>query len=335
MGNDGGASLLVRVIGIIAALLGLGCVVAAYMDMFSQRLLFAVLALALLGVAAVLFTRPNLRAIYRVATATFFEARRRRFLNVVMIFAVILIGLSSFFASLSPSAELNMMLDVGLGSIRLCGMLIAVFLGSRLIADEIDRKTVDVILAKPVRRSEFVIGKFLGAWITVIAFLLIMGAAFLIVYELKAPLLVRKAQAVGVQLSLAETRGNVLKATILIMFEMMVLSSVAITVSTVASWIFSAVASLTVYFAGQLASYFHHMATFNDPHVQLINPTIKFFSWIMYRIIPHFENFDIREKIMTHDPVYWEFIGLTAMHGVLYSLVLVALACVFFSYREF
>jgi ABC-type transport system involved in multi-copper enzyme maturation permease subunit len=278
----------------------------------------------------------NFRAIYRVASATFFEARRRRFTNVILIFAVILIGLSSFFASLSPSAELNMFLDVGLGAIRLCGMLIAVFMGSRLIADELDKKTADVILAKPVRRSDFVIGKFLGAWVTILVFLVIMSIAFLIVYELKAPMLVKKAQAIGLPLSLEETRANVMKAEFLILFEMMVLSSIAITVSTVASWIFAAVFALTTYFAGQLASYFHHMATFSDAHVKLdTSPVTRAFAWLMYRLIPHFEHFDIREKILTHDPVNWDMLGMTAGHGVLYALVLVALACVFFSYREF
>ena len=282
-------------------------------------------------------TGINFRAIYRVAAATFFEARRRRYLNIILIFAVILIGLSSFFATLTPNAELNMLLDVGLGSIRLCGMLIAVFMGARLVADEIEKNTVDVILAKPVRRSEFVIGKFLGGWLTVFANLLLMGVAFMIVYAIKAPQLVAKAQSMGEFLSLRETTANCGKAIGLIFFEMMVLTSIAIAVSTVSSWIFSAVFSLALYFAGQLGSHFQHLAEFKDPHAgaSIVTPAVKIFAWIVYRILPHFEHFDIREKILTHDPVYWTMIGATAGHAALYSLVMVALACVFFSYKEF
>jgi Cu-processing system permease protein len=287
--------------------------------------------------AAVRLAMRVVPAACRVALATFFEARRRRFLNVILIFAVILIGLSGLFAQLSPSAQLQMLIDVGLGAIRLCGMLIAVFLGARLIADEIDKRTVDVILAKPVRRSEFVMGKFFGTWMTVFASLLLMGVAFMIVYRLRAPLLVKQAQAMGQVLSLEETTVNCAKAIGLVMFEMMVLSSIAIAVSTVASWIFSAVFSLTLYFAGQLGSYFQHIAEFKDPHAgaAIVTPAVKVFAWIAYRTIPHFEHFDIREKILTHDPVYWSMIGQTAGHAVLYSLVMVALGCVFFSYKEF
>lgn len=279
----------------------------------------------------------NFRAIYRVAAATFFEARRRRYLNIILVFAVILIGLASFFSTLTPNAELNMLLDVGLGSIRLCGMLIAVFLGARLIADEIDKNTINVILAKPVRRSEFIVGKFLGGWITVFANLLLMGIAFMIVYSIKAPALVDKAIGQGQFLSLQETSVNCAKAIGLIFFEMMVLSSIAVAVSTVASWIFSSVFAFTLYFAGQLGSYFQHLAEFQDPHAgaAVVTPAVKIFAWIVYRILPHFEHFDIREKILTHDPVYWTMIGATAGHAVLYSFVMVALACVFFSYREF
>lgn len=279
----------------------------------------------------------NFRAIFRVAAATFFEARRRRFLNIILIFAVVLIGLSSLFATLSPSAQLQMLIDVGLGAIRLCGMLIAVFLGARLIADEVEKRTVDVILAKPVRRSEFVIGKFIGAWATVFANLLLMGVAFMIVYHLRAPGLVKQAQAMGQVLSVQETSMNCVKAIGLVLFEMMVLSSIAIAVSTVASWIFSAVFSLTVYFAGQLGSYFQHLAEFKDPHAgsAIVTPAVKVLAWTAYRIIPHFEHFDIREKILTHDPVYWSMIGQTAGHAVLYACVMVALGCVFFSYKEF
>lgn len=283
------------------------------------------------------FLGVNFAAIYRVAAATFFEARRRRYLNIILVFAVILIGLASFFSTLTPNAELNMLLDVGLGSIRLCGMLIAVFLGARLIADEMDKKTVDVILAKPVRRSEFVIGKFLGGWLTVVANLLLMGIAFMIVYAIKAPHLVQKAIAGGQYLSLQETSANCCKAIGLVFFEMMVLTSIAIVVSTVASWIFSAVFALALYFAGQLGSYFQHLAEFKDAHAgaSVVTPAVKIFAWVVYRILPHFEHFDIREKILTHDPVYWSMIGMTAGHAVLYSFVMVALACVFFSYKEF
>jgi hypothetical protein len=71
-----------------------------------------------------------MRAIYRVAKATFHEAWRRRFLNGILVFAILIIGSSWVFAYLQPGAELKMIIDVSLGSIRFFGMLIAVFMGT-------------------------------------------------------------------------------------------------------------------------------------------------------------------------------------------------------------
>jgi len=214
-------------------------------------------------------------------------------------------------------------------------MLIAVFLGARLIADEVDKRTVDVLLAKPVRRSEFVIGKFLGGWITIFACILLMGAAFMLVYFWKADDLSKQAIATGQVLNMSETTINCMKATTLMMFEMMVLSSIAIAVSTLASWIFSAVFSFTVYFAGQMASHFQSVAEMKDPHLdEVVTPGMRVFSWATYKVLPHFEQFDIREKMLTHTTVYWDFMGMSIGHAILYSLVMVGLACVFFSYRE-
>ena len=71
-----------------------------------------------------------MRPIYRVAKATFYEGWRRRFLNGILVFAILIIGSSWVFTYLSPGAELKMLIDVGLGSIRFFGMLIAIFLGT-------------------------------------------------------------------------------------------------------------------------------------------------------------------------------------------------------------
>ncbi len=68
-------------------------------------------------------------AIWRIAKATFHEAWRRRFLNGILVFAILIIGSSWAFTYLQPGAELQMLVDVGLGAIRFFGMLIAIFVG--------------------------------------------------------------------------------------------------------------------------------------------------------------------------------------------------------------
>ena len=117
-----------------------------------------------------------MRPIFRVARATYHEGWRKRFLNGILVFAILIIGSSWVFTYLQPGAELKMLIDVGLGSIRFFGMLIAVFLGTRLIPDEIEKRTIYTLLSKPVTRTQFLLGKFFGGLATVISNVALMGA---------------------------------------------------------------------------------------------------------------------------------------------------------------
>ena len=80
-----------------------------------------------------------MRPIFRVAKATYHEGWRKRFLNGILVFAILIIGSSWVFTYLQPGAELMMLIDVGLGSIRFFGMLIAVFLGTRLFFYDMEK----------------------------------------------------------------------------------------------------------------------------------------------------------------------------------------------------
>src|SRR5690606_31306694 len=76
--------------------------------------------------------------------------------------------------------------DVGLASISLFSVVIAIFLGSSLLYKEIERKTLYVILPKPIRRHEFLLGKYLGIAVTAVVFIAIMGAIQLWVTAIQA-----------------------------------------------------------------------------------------------------------------------------------------------------
>ncbi len=83
-------------------------------------------------------------------------------LNTILVFAILIIGSSWAFAYLQPGAELKMIIDVSLGAIRFFGMLIAVFMGTRLIPDEMEKRTIHTILAKPVSRSTIFVWQIFG-----------------------------------------------------------------------------------------------------------------------------------------------------------------------------
>jgi Cu-processing system permease protein len=260
-----------------------------------------------------------MRPIYRVARATFNEAWRRRFLNGILIFAILIIGSSWVFTYLQPGAELKMLIDVGLGSIRFFGMLIAIFLGVRLIPEEIEKRTIYTLLAKPVSR-------------TLATNVLFMGAAFYVVFAIKAPQFKHMAPEEGPAYSMEFMYANVAKAIMLSFFELALVMGIAVVGSVVFSWILAAIFSFFVYFVGQMSSFFGHLATIEGK--EAAGPVARVFLLAVYRILPHFEKFDVRNAIVMDNYVKWDVIGETVLMGAAYLVIVMLLGYLFFSQRE-
>jgi ABC-type transport system involved in multi-copper enzyme maturation permease subunit len=268
-----------------------------------------------------------MRPIYRVAKATFHEAWRRRFLNTILVFAILIIGCSWVFAYLQPGAELKMIIDVSLGSIRFFGLLIAVFMGTRLIPDEIEKRTIHTILTKPASRAQFLFGKFLGGLATIFVNVALMGVAFVIVYAIKAPQF--KTLAEGA-MSMEFMFPNIIKAIVLAFFELSVVMAIAVTASTVFSWIVAAIFSFFVYFVGQMSEFFNQLA---NPE-RSIPYLAKAFLGVIYKLLPHFEIFDIREAIMKDVPMPWDVMGKIIAQGLAYVLIVMLIGYLTFNERE-
>jgi ABC-type transport system involved in multi-copper enzyme maturation permease subunit len=103
-----------------------------------------------------------MRAIVAIAVNTFREAVRDRMLYLFVGFAVVLLVGSKLFGMLTVGDQTKIIKDLGLVSIEFFSMLIAVMMGLLLISREVDSRTVFNILAKPVRRWQFLLGKYLG-----------------------------------------------------------------------------------------------------------------------------------------------------------------------------
>jgi ABC-type transport system involved in multi-copper enzyme maturation permease subunit len=118
--------------------------------------------------------------ILTLARGTFGEAMRRKILNVFLFVAIAMIVLFFAFASFSPATDMIITMSTGLGIISLAGVFISVILGINLIPGEIEKRTIYTILSKPVKRYEFLVGKFLGGLATVFVNIFLMGLLFVV-----------------------------------------------------------------------------------------------------------------------------------------------------------
>src|SRR6478752_3328825 len=96
-------------------------------------------------------------------------------------FAVLLIAASYLIGQLTAGQDVKIIKDLGLASISIFGLLIAVFIGIGLVWKEMEKRSIYTLLSKPVRRGEFVVGKYIGLILTLFINLAMMTVAFYVV----------------------------------------------------------------------------------------------------------------------------------------------------------
>src|SRR5882757_7194392 len=103
----------------------------------------------------------NSRITY-IARNTFREAVRDRVLYNLIAFVLLLSGAAIFVGQISIDIERLVVVNLGLTAVSLFGVVIAIFIGIGLVSKEIDKRTLYTVLSRPVRRWEFIVGKFFG-----------------------------------------------------------------------------------------------------------------------------------------------------------------------------
>ncbi|HXH81634.1 MAG TPA: ABC transporter permease subunit [Candidatus Tectomicrobia bacterium] len=191
------------------------------------------------------------RRIATIAQNTFREAVRDRILYNLVLFALLLTVSAIFLGAASASQDAKIIVDLGLGATLLFGAFIAVLVGVGLVWKEIERRSLYVILAKPVTREEFLLGKYLGLCAMLAVNVAVMGAGVSLVLlwvgGLDSPLPLRIWPAVA-----------------LIYLEVTILTAVALLFSSFSSPILSTLASVAVFVIGHLATDLKGLATLLD-----------------------------------------------------------------------
>lgn len=137
----------------------------------------------ILGISLVLILAGRIGSI---AYNTFREAVRNRVLYFILFFALLLMGSARIVKELAIGAEDRIIANLGLGSISAFGTMVAVFAGISLVYNELEKKTIYTIVSKPVRRYQFLLGKFFGLLMTVFVIVAIMSLFFFAVVNFEA-----------------------------------------------------------------------------------------------------------------------------------------------------
>ncbi len=251
--------------------------------------------------------------ILSIALVTYREAVRNRVLYSLLFFVVALFLVAAVLDSMTTGQSGRIVLDMGLSGIHLFGVLITVFLAVSAMAREMTRKTVYVVLAKPVSRTRFLLGKYIGLVLTLVVLVALMGLALLLM-----------------TLLLGDLPGMAaLYAVGMIWVELAVLSAVAMLFCTFTGPFLSGMFVLGVFVIGHLTSGLLTMAQETGDGMMIA------MARAVYYLFPNLESFNFKAQALYSTPLSALDTGLVLLYAVAYATAMLAGAAKLFAQRDF
>lgn len=244
-----------------------------------------------------------MRNIITIARNTFRETIRDRILYVILGFAALFILSTIFFGSISLGEDIKVIKDFGLAGIYLFSLLVTIFIGASLIYKEIEKRTLYVVLSKPVSHFQFIIGKFIGLYLSVFISIALMTAIYLIVVAVKgggfdAPALI---------------------AILLQFFEIAIFVALMILFSTFSTPIASTVYAILILYIG-------HSLDLILKYAQKHQNFSIYFVKTIYYLLPNLEKFNVRNLVVHHIYPSGASVSYAFLYAALYSAILLILA---------
>lgn len=272
-----------------------------------------------------------LKNIFWIARNTFVEAVRQKFFSFLLLLGVGLIALSLAMTNFDfGDSELKFIADFGFGGVFLFGSVLAVVMSVQLFFSEIENRTALTLLAKPVRRSEFLLGKFFGIWSLLGVFVVVMCAALLVVLSSRAGTLSEIAAARGLSAPFFDAGGLAVFA-LLQWLRLGVVAAMSIAVSSFAqTQLYAVVVSFCGVLLGQLQYIFADFAS-----DEKTGAASRGFAECVSRVVPNLQLFNLgQELVLVPDGVPAGAISAAALCGVFWIAVFAAIGAAFFRSRE-
>lgn len=248
-----------------------------------------------------------------IAYNTFRETLRDKILYNLLFFALLLIGGSVVLGDLTIAEQSKIVTDMGLAAINLVGVIIAIFVGIGLVSKEIERRTVYTIVARPISRWQFILGKYAGLALTLGVNMLIMCAVFLgTLWMDQVPI-----------------HGALFQAVALVFVELLLVTALALFFSTFSSATLSAIMTLAFYVIGHLTADLKGLAAKSQ------SESLKGVLNALYYVCPNLEALNIKGQAAMGGAVAWTYQALASLYGLLYAALLLVAACMVFQRRDF
>jgi ABC-type transport system involved in multi-copper enzyme maturation permease subunit len=252
--------------------------------------------------------------ILHIASNTFREAVRDRVLYNLIAFALLLSGAAIFIGQISIEIERLVVVNLGLTAVSLFGLVIAIFIGIGLVSKEIEKRTLYTVLSRPVRRWEFIVGKFLGLAGTLVVNTLFMaigvfGALFYVAHKFSA------------------NDGSILVALYFIILEFLIICALALLFSSFSSPLLSAVFTFSLFVIGSFADDLRGFAF-------ITHGATRWFATALAYLVPNFSALNVISAVAHQQSIGPQLILQNTLYALFYTAMTLSGAVLIFERRN-
>ncbi len=256
----------------------------------------------------------NTTRVWAIAHNVFRETVRDRVLYLVLIYLILMVGAGTILPGLALGGDQKVILDIGLAGLNLLSLIVAVFLGTGLIRKEIDKRTVYVMIAKPISRVEFIIGKHLGL-ATLLSLLVTLMAAILMI-----------------QVSLQFRSVPLLPLALGILFiyiELLLIVAAALLFGSFTSSVLATLYTFALYLLGHFSPSLLRLSELVE------TPITRRALEALYLVVPNLERLNLKNTLIQEQLPSFSGLLQDGIYGILYTLLLLCIASLIFSRRQF
>jgi ABC-type transport system involved in multi-copper enzyme maturation permease subunit len=252
--------------------------------------------------------------IAHIASNTFREAVRDRVLYNLIAFALLMSGAAILVGQISIGIERLVVINLGLSAVSLFGVVIAIFIGIGLVSKEIEKRTLYTVLSRPVRRWEFIVGKFFGLTGT-----LVVNSLFMAVGVFAALLYVsHRFQAPD---------GWIFVALYFIILQFVVITSLTLLFSSFSTPLLSAVFAFSLFVIGSFAEDLRGFASVAQGAQGWLATAAAY-------LVPNFSSFNVISSVAHNQPVATQLILSNTAYAAVYAGMALCGAVLIFERRN-
>jgi|SRR5262245_7617551 len=266
-----------------------------------------------------------MRAIAIIAGGVFRDSIRDRIGYGLVFFSIGLMASSFLLAQLTAGQDVKIIKDLGLAAASVIGLFIAIFFGIGLVTKEVERRSIYSLLSKPVTRAQFIVGKYFGLVLTLLANLAVMAMAF---YLVLAYLDWMTPSGAKLAWEAPALDPRMLKAFLLIGVELMLITATAIFFSTFSSPFLSVAMTFAVYIIGHFGEDLKNINTIVQSAV------LPYITKAVYYVMPNLSALDVKSAAVHGLPVSGSSMMLATASSLLYIATLLVGSIVIFSRRD-